>query len=845
MKRRIGIFVAILIISAPSGSWSWSGASGYHPVIALFNANVHPDLPFDRFAAGRLGVIHPGWRWSFLYGAYRYLAGSGFDADEQKALVSYWNSALGIGLTDQQMEWMSEGALTSNATAIRVGAALSAWLSARNKVPGIPAIDRIYAFKSDPKSMFSYANCNADAFQTAADTLGAMIGKYGLASPQVKKWVGAQDLVFDNCSDTPPRFVDNSNDWFAAADTWDNARKRVAGAAQPPSFDSNCPAEKFRASAIELNKMTNDSGGSDPKVKQWMDARDQMLAECSRHPPGPPMGPFIPAQIEHASPFEREQRDYQIASATFYGGDYDAAIKMFQAIAADRLSPWRNIAPYLVARATIRKATLSSGKNDMALLAQAETQLNQIVATSSDAGVKRAARHLLGFVEAQLHPQQRLEELARAVMTPEAGSELRRDVSDYIWMLNNKTPNPGDYHADITDWILTMSGEGPDSIEPVDARAHAIAKWKQTSSVPWLVAALIAASVSDPSAPALIHAAAAVKPQSPAYVTVTYYEARLLIGEGKTGEARARLDSILARSAELPISAVNELKGLRMSVARNLDEMLTFSLRTPLGLTDDGDFDQLPSPLTSPALEESAAGPLFDDDGASALNRCLPLNLLLRAAQSDSFPPSLRERVARATVIRAILLGDEPAARELAPLVAQSDPELKPGIESWLKAKNADEREFDAAFLMLQNPGLRFTVGSGPGRMTDFDQIDSYRDNWWPAGEFVVAKTTACPSFLSTTQKTSADDEWKKLAAINAPNYLCRAALEQAGRRPHDARVPEALHLCVRAVHFGCSNKDGSALAKSAFVSLHQRYPDNPWTYSTEFWYKGGGCGGA
>jgi len=47
---------------------------------------------------------------------------------------------------------------------------------------------------------------------------------------------------------------------------------------------------------------------------------------------------------------------------------------MFAAIAADPNSPWRTIAPYLVARTTIRKATLSGEKNNLVLLAQAEKE---------------------------------------------------------------------------------------------------------------------------------------------------------------------------------------------------------------------------------------------------------------------------------------------------------------------------------------------------------------------------------------------------------------------------------------------------------------------------------------
>lgn len=121
--------------------------------------------------------------------------------------------------------------------------------------------------------------------------------------------------------------------------------------------------------------------------------------------------PLLPEPLKDGTPFEQAQRNYQIASAYFYSGNYDSAAKMFNAIAADSSSPWRKLGPYLVARAIIRKATLLSDKNEPALLAQAEARLNQIAATSSDAGIRHSAQRLLGFVEAQLHPQEREEEI--------------------------------------------------------------------------------------------------------------------------------------------------------------------------------------------------------------------------------------------------------------------------------------------------------------------------------------------------------------------------------------------------------------------------------------------------
>jgi hypothetical protein len=76
------------------------------------------------------------------------------------------------------------------------------------------------------------------------------------------------------------------------------------------------------------------------------------------------------------------------------------------------------------------------------------------------------------------------------------------------------------------------------------------------------------------------------------------------------------------------------------------------------------------------------AGQLFDMDGASALTRWLPLSVLTQAARSQTLPSRLRGQVALATIIRAILLGNLPAARELAPLVMKSFPQLQPSIDA-------------------------------------------------------------------------------------------------------------------------------------------------------------------
>ena len=54
----------------------------------IFTYSKHPDLPLKNFAKGELGVIQPTYARRYLYIAYRHLVETGFDEDEQEALMS-------------------------------------------------------------------------------------------------------------------------------------------------------------------------------------------------------------------------------------------------------------------------------------------------------------------------------------------------------------------------------------------------------------------------------------------------------------------------------------------------------------------------------------------------------------------------------------------------------------------------------------------------------------------------------------------------------------------------------------------------------------------------------------
>jgi len=79
---------------------------------------------------------------------------------------------------------------------------------------------------------------------------------------------------------------------------------------------------------------------------------------------------------------------------------------------------------------------------------------------------------------------------------------------------------------------------------------------------------------------------------------------------------------------------------------------------------------------------------------------------------------------------------------------------------------------------------------------------------------------------------------------INAPNFLCEAAIDQAKSHPNDERAPGALYRCIRAVYLGCSNAQGTEFAKSAFDLLHHRYAKSSWADKGKVWYRGDSCAG-
>ncbi len=745
-----GLLAFVLLLTAtPPAS-----ACGPFMIEAIFVHTVHPGYPMDRFAAGRIGVVQPTYARSYLYVAYRYLSGSSFTADEQRALTSLWKDRLEFGWSAGDEDWVKT------------------WLEARKKVVAQdPAPISVYRSREKPNEYESYLNCQKDSFDTAISTLNERIAKYGADNSAVRTWLEAQDQVFSNC------------------------------------------------------------GG----------------------------GGFIPAELPpDADALMRADRAYQIAAANFYSTNFAEAKKRFEAIGADSKSPWQRQAVYLVARALTRKAGLGPVEQRQESLSAAEAQLHKILADKNLNSLHPASTRLLNLVRLRAHPAERLTELAHVLTTKTANPNLKQDLWDYTVLLDTyleteevETKPPAlPKGEELSDWIATFQNSSE------DAKNHALARWQTTHSNPWLIAALSLIDGQDPTANELIAEAQKVNGRSAAFASARFHAIRLLIETGKTTEARALLDQTLKTDrAHFDESALNLLISQRMRLANSLDEFLAAAARVPAALSWNDDGRELPveDAEVSEETKDYLGKPFFDVDAAKAINEQLPLSVLKEAARSKALPLGPRRDLAQAAWLRAALIGDTKTADELTPVLVNLFPELAALLNEYSSAAQPDEKKFAAIYAWLKTPGLEPVVDAGIGRITPLAQQDSYRDNWWCGSSFVpataeenreVVQFTAVttgppPRFLSPAESAKAGKEWGTLRALGAaPNYISRQVIQWANTHPNDPRVPEALHLAVRTTRYGCTDSDSARWSKAAFDLLHRKYPNNPWTKKTPYWFK-------
>jgi len=626
-----------------------------------------------------------------------------------------------------------------------------------------------------------------------------------------------------------------------AARRWLEARNSVPGVNPVKSIEvyrnytdkglyftyQNCLDEAFDAAAATLSARIRQWGATSPSTLDWLNAQDQVFANCSGPPPAwmrsqgsaPVDQPHVPAAAPAgADALLAADRQYQTAAALFYATKYDQAAQAFGAVAANSASPWSAGGRYLAARALIRKGTVD---NDNTALAAAETALQAILADPAQARWHKSAQGLLDLVRGRLHPEERMTELGAALSKPVPGAGIAQAMTDYTMLWDRNQHGPAQ-QSDLADWITAFQQRNGQ---------HALERWRASAGTVWLAAAVSGANPNDTAAGELIAAARRIPAPDPAYATLAWNGIRLEMGAHRDDDARAWAGEALA--ANLPTAAQNALHAERLRLARDWSDFLRDAPRVPVANT----IDLVDEPI-DPQTAAANPVPIFDEDSADAFNFQLPLKLWIDAASNPLLPAHLQAEIAQAAWMRAVLLNRTAEAGELARRTAQLHPELAAGMRDYASEKTGDTARFAAVFLMLHTPGLTPWLRAGFARTSKVADLDEFRDNWWQLG--TAKNSNPLPAaFLDAARRAEGSQEWNDLLASagTGPNYLCAQTLAWVQTHPQDPRVPEALHLAVRTTRYGQTDKQTSDYSRKCFQLLHARYGNTKWAQMTKYWY--------
>ena len=894
--RQMIVFALSLSIATTLNPFPPAMACGPFTIDPIFVFRESPDLPFDDFTKGRIGIVRPGFGRKTLVIAYRYLNGGSFNEDEQQSLVT---------------------ALRGKAPEESGANALKAWVAARKELlKENETLPEIYTERKRESYEF-FPNCAKNAFEVATATLKDRIASYGAEDTGVRDWIAAQDIVFQTCSggtNIPNPLGAESPQWLRkdreyqiaaaffyslnfeeaqrrfgriaddSASPWGEtsrylvARTLVRQAslakdeaakhelyvnaevelqsllAQSPSFQNSAqkllnlvkyrlhPSERIQELARTLaGQSGNDNLRQDLIDYVWLlDGIEARILEAEKKRKEALKPPEQREQTGRSFPSDEARERYEAIQRG------ELINLSFAPKTADGKEDYRN---YIV-------LDFKYDATESEILQAMELKINRRFTDEETKELHERWQGALKYREWLISPNRKL---GNGGLSPYEGCYYDCERLTFDLMPEFLR------HDDLTDWILTLQ------TEDAGAYAHALSRWRDTDSRAWLAIALIKADKSSPHINDLMRDAEAVGRDAPEFPTVAHELVRLKVAFGKKEAARNLVNEVISHSSELlPRSALNQFLEQRGQLAENLTDFLKYAQRKPAAFSDYGRYGSLNDLLkigkaswdsefsdqTKEEYEQETEDKykdllawderfILDDETVDILNWHFPLETLVVAARDQALPSYLQRQLVLVGWTRAILLQRDELALRIAPEVIRLAPEISSVFGSYLEARTPSERNHAALFVLLKFPSLSPFVAGGLPSFETSEQIDYYfESSWWcalPTTEYrdshEVPKVVRKPEFLTAKQLEAAVTERNRLSDIgDGKPYLGKLVLQWARTSPADPRIPEALFIAFNAngtYKYGCGSwEHDEHIQQETETILRKRYPMSSWTAS-------------
>ncbi|MBL4687785.1 MAG: hypothetical protein JKY37_24560 [Nannocystaceae bacterium] len=598
-------------------------------------------------------------------------------------------------------------------------------------------------------------------------------------------------------------------------DRWQALRNRVAGTeTAAPATDmrinyaavGNCLPDAFRTAHTTLTTRLAAHGRGSETVLRFIAGQDAVFENCTG-------SGVSPAPLTSGTAEAKADRAYHIAASHMYAMRHQKAVDAFREIAADKTSPWRSLAAYLVARTLVRHATLTDGTDADDLFNQAIAQVDTVLADPALSDVHPAASALRGRARYYVAPESQRDALAVALATKRLDASLEHRLADYTSLVDQHGLST-DQADRLSTWIRV--------IQKGDAKSFdmALALYGKTKTPVWLTAALMLAPPDAPKAVLAPLLSDDVKGSHPRFATIRYHQARLLAAQGDNAAAyRLLQDTATKLGKDISPSTRADLTEARMTTAPSKAHALKHVLLAPAAV------------LSEAVAEPTDLGTGFSPQAAAWLSS-MDAVTLVEMVELDALPAPAQARFALWVWIRAQLLDRPGLAERTAAHVIKGNPAIAAHVERVGKASSPSDRRLGVVHLMLLAPDARPVANAWDGDPVQPRPINTAYGNYHWCGS---PKATA-PAWLSTDARQRAKRQQASFE-MPGPNYLARAAVKLAKAMPDDDRVPEVLHLAVAATRYGCRDDKTTKRSRAAFRLLHRRYPDSPFTAKTPYHY--------
>ena len=484
-------------------------------------------------------------------------------------------------------------------------------------------------------------------------------------------------------------------------------------------FD-NCNASTERTALDTLKSRIEAHGAiaSSPWVAEWVHGQAAVLGNCAEGATLPePLGTDAPEWL-------RKDRDYQRASALFYSMQYDKARDAFEAIAADKSSPWAEYGMYLAARSMLRAASLSPVRADHLRFAGDARKRFDAVARTGSPRVREWALQLRSRAAIEADPAATLAEASTALDKADWGSTgpaMLDDLLGQTWPETVTSP-----HGNLGEWLSVIrqapgsaptlwTAPAPTKDQPaVDlsrprrrACTLAVASGSDNPAA-WAVACLMFADqASDVPAPVLAWVQK-LPATHPAHATLGYhlFQARMRtlahLGDDQRPAARqalrADIDRVIANESALyGADGVNALRLLRVPLATDGAALLRDTrLQAVAGYVE----------LYSWKHDEGRHvddGTVDDALHAGIVNSMLSVNALARLSAEPGVEPAESQRLLLKAWQRSVLLGQSERQKTLAAEVTRRAPQWRAAVAAMQAATTPAQSRYEWASLVYRH----------------------------------------------------------------------------------------------------------------------------------------------